>query len=108
MDITLVDTGALVALLDEGDGWHGWARQQFRKLRPPLYTCEAVLTEAMHHLRRLRRSRGALQALCAQGIFQTAFNFAQESAAVWSLLNKYADTPMDFADACLVRMAELN
>jgi predicted nucleic acid-binding protein len=27
--------------------------------------------------------------------------------AVWKLLDKYADTPMDFADACLVRMSEI-
>lgn len=34
---------------------------------------------------------------------------SRESAAViWRLLKKYRDVPMDFADACLVRMTELS
>jgi predicted nucleic acid-binding protein len=108
MDITFSDAGPLVALLDEGDRWHAWARESFQTLRPPIYTCEAVLTEAWHQLRRFRRSRAALANLCARGALVTSFDFEAESDAVWRLLNKYADTPMDFADACLVRMAELN
>jgi predicted nucleic acid-binding protein len=108
MEITLVDTGPLVALLDEADRWHEWARQTFRRLWPPLYTCDAVLTEAWHNLRRLRPSLAGLELLSAKGIVKSGFDFEAESTAIWRLLNKYADTPMDFADACLVRMAELN
>jgi predicted nucleic acid-binding protein len=108
MDIMLVDTGAFIALLDRSDAKHTWATRVFRALRPPLYTCEAVVTEALHLLSRSRPGRDALANLFTSGVVRIGFNFEDESAAVWQLLKKYVDTPMDFADACLVRMAELN
>jgi predicted nucleic acid-binding protein len=37
-----------------------------------------------------------------------AFDFETEAPAVWRLLHKYKDVPMDFADACLVRMSEIH
>lgn len=45
--------------------------------------------------------------LLASGLIRSAFDFQQQAVAVWKLLDKYADTPMDFADACLVRMTEI-
>ncbi len=35
-------------------------------------------------------------------------SLAGETTAIRSLMESYADTPMDFADACIVRLAELN
>jgi hypothetical protein len=40
-------------------------------------------------------------------LLRCAFDFQQQAPAVWKLMAKYADTPMDFADACLVRMTEI-
>ena len=37
-----------------------------------------------------------------------AFDFETEASVVWRLLHKYEDVPMDFADACLVRMTEIH
>jgi len=42
----LVDTGPLVALVDRRDQYHPWAKAQVATFKPPLLTCEAVLTEA--------------------------------------------------------------
>jgi len=36
------------------------------------------------------------------------FFLQREAAAVKKLIEKYADVPMDVADACVVRMSELN
>jgi predicted nucleic acid-binding protein len=38
---------------------------------------------------------------------QIDFSLQTEIEAVEKLIKKYADVPMDFADACLVRMSEL-
>jgi uncharacterized protein len=108
MAVVLADTGALVALLDRSDEWHGWAVEIFKTLSPPLLTCEAVLAEAWHLLGDAGPSRAALIRLHRSGIIRMAFDFEMEAASVWRLLEKYADVPMDFADACLVRMAELH
>ena len=43
MTRTLMDTGPLVALIDRSEAQHEWAREQLAALRPPLYTCEAVI-----------------------------------------------------------------
>lgn len=80
----------------------------FKSLRPPLLTCEAVLAEAWHLLSRAPPAREALAALHDRRIIRTAFDFEVEADSVWRLTAKYADVPMDFADACLVRMAELH
>jgi predicted nucleic acid-binding protein len=108
MATTLVDTGALVALLDRSDALHGWAVEVFRTLRPPLLTCEAVLAEAWHLLGDAPPSREALARLHRDGIIRVAFDFETEASAVWRLLGKYGDMPMDYADACLVRMSEIH
>ncbi len=44
----LIDTGALLALLDRTDRWHQLCVDTFRQLRLPLATSEAVLTELFH------------------------------------------------------------
>jgi len=108
MAAVLADAGALVALLDRSDGWHEWAVDVFRLLRPPVLTCEAVLAEALHLLGGSGASRQALAQLYKRQIIQVTFDFEAEAGAVWRLLDKYDDVPMDFADACLVRMAEIH
>lgn len=103
----LADTGSLVALLDRSDLHHSWAVQCFKRFSPPLITCEAVLAETMHLLRKLPSSRKTLAFWHRDGLIRSAFDFQQQATAVWKLLDKYSDTPMDFADACLVRMTEI-
>src|SRR6266487_2619582 len=44
----LVDTGAILALLDRTDRWHDLCVGTFRQLRLPLLTSQAVLTELFH------------------------------------------------------------
>ena len=105
--LLVADTGSLVALLDRSDLHHPWAVQCFKRLSPPLMTCEAVLAETMHLIRNLPSSRKTLALWHRDGLIRSAFDFQQQAPAVWKLLDKYADTPMDFADACLVRMTEI-
>ena len=106
--ISLADTGALVALLDRSDKHHAWAVDCFKTLTPPVFTCEAVLAEAWHLLGEAPPSRSTLAALCQEGIIRSKFSYIDHAAEVWRLLKKYSDTPMDFADACLVRLSELH
>jgi len=106
MTATIADTGSIVALLNRKDSHHDWALACFRSFRPPLLTCEAVLSEAWHLLRRLPKSRTLLAAMLSQGVFDSSFRFCSAQSETLALLEKYRDTPMDFADACLLRMAE--
>ena len=44
----LIDTGAILALLDRDDRWHDACVEEFASLRLPLLTSPAVLTELFH------------------------------------------------------------
>ena len=106
--LVIVDTGPLVAGLRERDRHHAWTRAQLESLPAPLVTCEAVLSEAFFLLQRVRGGGARLAALVDRGVLDIRFDFQDEREATLRLLLKYADTPMSFADACLVRMSELH
>lgn len=107
MKATLIDTGPLVAFLNRRDRHHRWAVDTMAALRPPLLTCEAVLSEACYLVRKLPRGGEAVLEMLARGVVRPVFRLEEEAAAVKTLLSKYGDVPMDLADACLVRMTEL-
>ena len=104
----IVDTGPLVAALDEADHYHQWTVDQIDRLVPPMLVCEPVLAEAMFLLRNLARARDELLRLLANGALSVAFRVEQHVPQLRELLRKYHDQPISLADACIVRMAELN
>lgn len=107
MRITVIDTGPLVAFLNRRDRHHRWAVDTMAALRPPLLTCEAVVSEACYLVRKLPHGGEAVMEMLARGVVRPVFRLEEEAAAVTALLSKYGDVPMDLADACLVRMTEL-
>jgi predicted nucleic acid-binding protein len=108
MAAAIVDAGPLIALLDIRERHHGWARAQVAELDEPLLACEAVLAEAMYRLRHLPRGQDALFSLLERGVLRIALHIEDHIPELHHLHEKYRDRPMSFADACIVRMAELN
>lgn len=108
MKIWLADAGPLIALLEQAEQDHVWAVDAMRNAPLPLLTCEAVLTEACFLLKRQKRDPNDLLVMAKRDFFRVAFDFTREQDAIRSLLTSYADLPMSFADACLVRMSELH
>lgn len=101
--IHLLDTGPLVSALARREPRFGaWAKNVLRHLPRPLYTCEAVLTEAAHFL---GDPEPVLSAV-ADGLLVCQWDLCEHEARVRELARKYADQPMDLADACLVAMSE--
>jgi uncharacterized protein len=105
-EVVLLNTGPLVALADRGEEHHQWAFTQLRGMHRPMMTCGAVLAEAgfvmRHHPTALVRTRNLLQ--------RSDIISAEESQMLWlrawELMERYANVPMSFADACLVALAE--
>lgn len=102
----LVDTGPLVAILDRDDPDHGRCSQAFRQIRPPLLTTWSVMTEAMYLVAFSRRAQDGLLEMIQRGAVAIVLLTAQDVPRLRVLMEKYRDTPMDFADATLVRVAE--
>ena len=98
----IVDTGFLVAFWNKADAHHGWARGL--SVRAPLRTCEAVLTEAAYLL---GHPEPLLQMLVDRDLV-VDFDAAFHAPELLRWLEKYADLDPGFADACVVRLAELS
>jgi uncharacterized protein len=102
----LVDTSFLVTLYDKREPYHLQCMEALAQLRQPLVTCEPVITEAMHHLRRIPGATDSVLASIHEGLLEISFRVADRAAEVLAHYTKYADTPCDFADACLIAMAD--
>ena len=106
MQKILIDSGPLIALFDADDKHHKKAENFVRENKLPLVTTLASITETLHLLDFNRNaqidfldwiSKGAVE---VRNIEVPAFNRLRD------LTVKYKDLPMDFADACLVYLAE--
>lgn len=105
---TLLDTGPLVSILNRRDTYHQWASYHAGRLNAPFLTCEAVFSEAHFLLQDTPGGRSHLVEIMASDRIQVSFSYADHAARVHELMRTYSDLPMWFADACLVRMAELH
>lgn len=102
----LVDAGPLVALIDADDEHHESCASAFKKLREPLGAVWPALTEAMYLLGDLPKAQDALwEMLVRGGIHLLPLGF-DDVSRMRELMRKYADRPMDMADAALVRIGE--
>ena len=102
-----MDAGPLVAWFCPKDEHHAWAKKVFDELPTGALVCEAVLAETCH----LVGKDGVAPAKVLQLVEEnslTLVSLAGEISRIRDLLTRYADVPMDFADACVVRLAELH
>ncbi len=107
MTRVFIDTGPLVAFLNGRDRFHPWAREVLATFDPPLFSCDPVLSEACFLVRNLSGGPDAVLELVARGLVDVGFSMSSELPAIRRLMNKFAGVPMSLADACLVRMTEL-
>ena len=106
--LAIVDTGPLVAFFDRAERYNVWVSQRIEEIEAPLLVCEPVLAEAMHLLARHPKAQDAIFELLQNGALSIAFRIAEHIDALHRLLQRYRDTPMSLADACIVRMAEIH
>jgi predicted nucleic acid-binding protein len=100
----LIDTGAILALLDRSDRWHHRCVESFESLRLPLATSAAVLAELFHLLDGPHEFAAAWQLLRSGAVTLLPIDDA-DLVELEALMDRYKDRPMDFADATLVHLA---
>lgn len=102
----ILDTGALVALLDKSEENHLRCVDFFKEFTGDLFTTEPVLTETLYLLGPSIKAEKA----CIDFILKGGAMLVPQSSASLvrciALMEKYHDIPMDFADATLVNFAE--
>lgn len=102
----LLDTGALISLLDRSQKHHAEMAAFFREWERPVVSTEAVLTEATHLLGAVRGGgRACVDFFLSGGALLVPATRASLRRCR-DLMSQYADLPMDFADATLVVLAE--
>jgi predicted nucleic acid-binding protein len=106
IDPILVDTGPLVAVLSERDSEHERCVEELQRLRPPLLTTWAVLTEAAWLLRDERKALEKLLAAPAVGLIRVADLGAAAFPWINLFFRRYPKLEPQFADASLVYLAE--
>jgi predicted nucleic acid-binding protein len=104
----LVDTGAVVALVNRADRHHQAAVDWFRDFRGELLTTEAVITEVAYVLAAsAAHQRAALvwfERARSSGLL--AVEPVDDYAALTAIIARYANLPCDYADATLIALAE--
>jgi len=106
MKPVLLDTGPLVALLDRSEPDHPRVRATMAALRAPLLTTSAVLTEAFHFVTDIPGGPRQMAEFVRLSGVEVRDCFARDALDhCVRLMEKYSDTPMDFADATLVWLA---
>jgi len=95
----------LVAYLNRNDPYHFWAVAAMKQLRPPLFTCEAALTEAVYFLREDGVDVDPLFKLIERNAVVLDFELASHWPRVRALMKRWER--MDLADASIVVMSEV-
>ena len=100
----IVDTGLFVSLFSPHDRWHASALDWLERFNGRLLTVDAVLTEAAYFLQEYRRAE--LAEIAASGIFEVVAPDAKAYQRIAELLRKYSHQDPDWADICLIWLAE--
>ena len=101
----LCDASPLIALFDLSDEAHALCTAALRTFTGSFVTTWPVLTEAFHFIDR-PRGRSLLWNFVLSDVVQVDDIVATELGRIRILMERYADLPMDFADASLVILAE--
>lgn len=106
--MTLTDAGPLVAIIDADEADHAVCMEALDQIVLPLVTTWPAFTEAMYLLGRAAGSRAqsALWLLVQTERLVIADLATSTVKRCAQLMEKYADRPMDLADATLVAFAE--
>lgn len=101
----ILDTGPWVAFIDRSESRHLDCVRWLKDFRGRLYTTEAVLTEVMYLLNFSTEAQLAALDFIVQSIVEIVPADIESTQKAKTLIKKYSDLPMDYADATLVCLA---
>ena len=102
----IIDSGPLIALFDSSDKYHQEAVDFIKTNKYPLATTLASITETLHLLDFNRNAQIDFLEWVHRGAVEIHNIENSDFKRLRELTEKYRDLPMDFADSCLVYLAE--
>jgi predicted nucleic acid-binding protein len=103
--IAVLDTGPWVALIDRSEARHAECVQWLKNFSGSLYSTEAVLTEVLYLLNFSITAQCAALDFVLKSVIAIVPSSTESLKKIKRLMKKYADLPMDFADASIVCLA---
>ena len=82
-------SGPLAAYLNRRDPYHKWAVAVMKQMKPPMLTCEPVLTEAVYFLREDGLEVGPLFQLLERGALRLQFDLSAQWPRIRTLMARY-------------------
>lgn len=101
----LVDTGPLVAILSQQDGYHDACVAALKHMPGPLLSCWPVITEAAWLLRKSPQAVVQLLRAVSSGFLELPPLTGGDSDQVAAIVKRYEDIHPQLADAVLVYLA---
>ena len=101
----ILDTGPWVALIDRSESKHDACMRWLRGYRGKLYSTEAVLTEVLYLLNFSSKAQAAAIDFVLESVVEIVPLSIESLRTSRELIEKYADLPMDYADATIVGLA---
>ena len=108
MNKILIDSGPLIALFDSSDKYHQKTIEFIKSNQALLITTIASITETLHLLDFNRNAQLDFIEWVSRGGVEIVNVLNSDFQRIKELTEKYRDLPMDFADSCLVLLAEKN
>lgn len=102
----LIDSGPLIALFDSSDRYHHESVDFIKQNKYPLITTIASITETLYLLDFNRNAQMDFLEWVGRGGVEIYDIQKNDFHRIKELTEKYRDLPMDFADSCLVYIAE--
>jgi len=106
MNKILIDSGPLIALFDSSDKYHQKTVLFIKESNSSLITTIASITETLHLLDFNRNAQLDFIEWIMRGGVEIEDISNSDFRRIRELTEKYRDLPMDFADSCLVYLAE--
>ncbi len=103
----LIDAGPLIALFDKDDKFHIPVKEFLKKYEGLLYTTWPVITEVLHMLDFSINTQIDFLKWIRLGAIEIKQIDMADISRIIDLSEKYSDVPMDFADASLIIISEL-
>jgi hypothetical protein len=103
--IAILDTGPWVALIDRSESRHTECVRWLKNFSGTLYSTEAVLTEVLYILNFSITAQCVALDFVLESVVEIVPSSADSLNKTKNLMKKYADLPMDFADATIVCLA---
>ena len=101
----ILDTGPWVALIDRSEDRHRECVKWLKQFSGKLYSTEAVLTEVSYLLSFSIQAQSSALDFVIESLVELIPSDRAGLKRTKDLMTKYADLPMDYADASLVSLA---